>query len=83
MQTEWVLRGAEILISLFYFGFGIANARSSGPIIDSLRTRQLPLPRLLFWAGVTTQSIAGLLAKPACSIESSLSVTTPVFWLLC
>ena len=63
MQTEWVLRGAEILIGLFYFGFGIANGRSSGQIIDSLRTRQLPLPRLLFWAGVATQSIAGLLAS--------------------
>jgi hypothetical protein len=42
MQAEWVMRGAEILIGLFYFGFGIANARSSGLIIESLRTRQLP-----------------------------------------
>jgi putative oxidoreductase len=55
------MRGAEILIGLFYSGFGIANARSSGPIIESLRTRHLPLPQLLFWAGVATQSIAGLL----------------------
>jgi putative oxidoreductase len=61
MQTEWVLRGSEILIGLFYFGFGIANARSSGPIIESLIIRLLPLPQLLFWAGVATQSIAGLL----------------------
>jgi hypothetical protein len=42
MQAEWVMSGAEILIGLFYFGFGIANGRSSGPIIESLRTRQLP-----------------------------------------
>jgi len=61
MPIEWILRGAEILIGLFYFGFVIANARSSGPIIESLRTRLLPLPQLLFWAGVATQSIAGLL----------------------
>jgi hypothetical protein len=26
MPIEWILRGAEILIGLFYFGFGIANA---------------------------------------------------------
>jgi uncharacterized membrane protein YphA (DoxX/SURF4 family) len=55
------MRGASILIRLFYFGFGIANARSSGPIIESLRTRHLPLPQLLFWAGVASESIAGLL----------------------
>ena len=61
MSTESIHRGAEILIGLFYLGFGIANARSSGAIIESLGSRMLPLPQLLFWAGVATQSIAGLL----------------------
>lgn len=61
MSTEGIHRGAEILIGLYYLGFGIANARSSGAIIESLRTRMLPLPQLMFLAGVATQSIAGLL----------------------
>lgn len=61
MPTDWILRGAEILIGLFYLGFGIANARSSGALIETLRTRLLPLPQLLFWSGTATQSIAGLL----------------------
>ena len=61
MPTDWILRGTEILIGLFYLGFGIANARSSGALIETLRTRLLPLPQLLFWSGTATQSIAGLL----------------------
>ena len=61
MIGEWILRGVEVLVGAFFVGFGIANARSASAIIASLATRGLPVPQLLFWAGVVNQSIAGLL----------------------
>ena len=59
MITTWTLRFAELLIGAYYLGFGIANARSFQLILDSLKTRKFPIPEVLFWAGVATQSIAG------------------------
>jgi len=61
MIGEWILRGVEVLVGAFFLGFGMANARSAAAIIETLETRGLPLPQLLFWAGVANQSIAGLL----------------------
>jgi len=57
----WSLRCAELLVGAFYLGFGVANARSSLEIVETLRKRSFILPRVLFWAGVATQSGAGAL----------------------
>jgi putative oxidoreductase len=61
MIATWILRCAEILIGSFYLGFGVANARSSREILDSLHDRHFPIPDVLFWGGVATQWIAGAL----------------------
>lgn len=60
-MAAWALRCAEVLIGAFFLGFGVANVRSRSVLIELLRTRQIPLPLLLFWAGVATQSICGAL----------------------
>lgn len=61
MIGAWTLRCAELLVGAFYLGFGVANARSSLEIVETLRNRSFVLPRVLFWAGVATQSGAGAL----------------------
>ena len=61
MIETWSLRCAELLVGAFYLGFGVANARSSLEIVETLRKRSFILPRVLFWAGVATQSGAGAL----------------------
>lgn len=55
----WAMRIAASLVGAFFLGFGIANARSSAAIIDSLKTRSFAAPQVLFWLGVSTQSLAG------------------------
>jgi len=55
----WALRLAASLVGAFFLGFGLANARASTAIIDSLKNRSFVAPRLLFWLGVGTQSVAG------------------------
>ena len=60
MIATWILRCAEILIGSFYLGFGVANARSSREILDSLHDRHFPIPDVLFWGGVATSRSQGL-----------------------
>jgi uncharacterized membrane protein YphA (DoxX/SURF4 family) len=58
-MTDWALKSAELLVGAFFLGFGIANARSSAAIEESLRKRNFFAPQLLFWLGVCTQLFAG------------------------
>jgi putative oxidoreductase len=59
MITDWAPRLAALLVGAFFLGFGIANARSSAAIIESLKQRNIMAPQALFWLGVSTQSLAG------------------------
>ncbi len=59
LMPVWSLRIAASLVGAFFLGFGVANARSSAAIIDSLKNRSFALPQVLFWLGVCTQSLAG------------------------
>lgn len=59
LMPAWTLRLAECLVGAFFLGFGIANARSSAAIIASLKSRAFAWPQVLFWLGVSIQSLAG------------------------
>ncbi len=60
LMPAWALHLAALLVGAFYLGFGVANARSSAAIIESLKQRNFAWPQLLFWLGVSTQSLAGM-----------------------
>ena len=70
MITAWALRLAALLVGAFFLGFGIANARSSAAIIESLKQRNIMAPQALFWLGVSTQSLAG--AMMMAGVQSAL-----------
>ena len=73
MLMEWNLI-AKILVGFFFFYYGVSNTFQRKTIIEMMLQKKIPFASAVFYLGVITQTICGMLIMCNQFLELSVSL---------